>query len=185
MSGELAQVNRIGVGPTARVEIPVTLLVRLYCVEQKSTLEIGVFLGVSKKTVRLRLMENGIGRRTLREAFAVSTTHAQLLRAKGDKCLSWKGGRKLNQGYVMLYMPDHPDAAKYGGYVFEHRLLMEQIIGRPLRPGEEVHHENEQRDDNRPENLLLMTKADHMRHHAAKRHAEGDASFGFKKGGAM
>ena len=45
----------------------------------------------------------------------------------------------------------------------EHRIVMESAIGRRLRKDEIVHHRNRKRDDNRLENLELMTKQHHDR----------------------
>jgi hypothetical protein len=58
-------------------------------------------------------------------------------------------------GYILLKLPDHPNAAK-NGMVMEHIKVMSDMLGRPLRKGETVHHiNNNARDDNRPENLQL------------------------------
>lgn len=71
---------------------------------------------------------------------------------------AWKGGKVLHKaGYVMVHAPAHPRAQKRP-YVFEHILVMENVLGRYLEPYENVHHRNGVRDDNRPENLELWTR---------------------------
>lgn len=67
--------------------------------------------------------------------------------------------RRINGfGYAMVFVPGHPCAQK-SGYALESHVVMSAILNRPLLRGENVHHRNGIRDDNRPENLeLWLTK---------------------------
>lgn len=79
------------------------------------------------------------------------------------------GAKKLRcDGYVGIYFPDHPKSSK-DGYIMEHILVMESLIGRHLCDNEVVHHINKQKTDNRKENLVLMTKSEHMSLHSKER----------------
>lgn len=80
----------------------------------------------------------------------------------GSNNPQWKGGRTVRDGYVLIKMREHPSAV--GGYVREHRLVMEKHIGRYLSVGEIVHHVNGITTDNRIENLILCQSAkEHIR----------------------
>ena len=78
--------------------------------------------------------------------------------------------KKRKDGYIKVYLPTHPNSTK-DGYVMEHVLVMENKIGRYLKSNEVVHHINHIRDDNRLENLKLMTFKEHARFHMLERHA--------------
>ena len=85
--------------------------------------------------------------------------HNMKMTARRDKDSNfWKGGRINVSGYIKIFKPDHPNA-DVGGYVFEHRLVMEKHLGRYLTVKETVHHINHDKSDNRIENLQLMTQS--------------------------
>jgi len=69
---------------------------------------------------------------------------------KGPESSSWRGGKwKDKNGYIVT---------KHG---LEHRLIMEEHIGRKLHSWEYIHHINAIKDDNRIENLKIVTKKIH------------------------
>lgn len=83
----------------------------------------------------------------------------------GEHSGRWAGGRiQMRNGYVAIRCPEHPHADKAGN-VMEHRLVAENKIGRYLTRGENVHHINRIRNDNRPENLEVLTAVEHRRLH--------------------
>lgn len=101
-------------------------------------------------------------------------TQHQLRRGEGKYCSrscgaakkteavnpSWKGGRYVQKnGYVVITLVGR-------SRVYEHRQVMEQIIGRPLHAEEDVHHINRIRSDNRPDNLqLIANRSEHTKLH--------------------
>lgn len=78
--------------------------------------------------------------------------------AVGENCYQWKGGSYLDANGYKYIKNDHPNSRK-NRYVAEHHLVMSMHLGRPIdtKHGEEVHHKNGIRDDNRIENLELWT----------------------------
>jgi hypothetical protein len=80
----------------------------------------------------------------------------------------WNGGISYDfKGHRRLYLPQHPSANK-GGLIYEHRYIMEQHLGRRLHRWEVVHHINGIPDDNKINNLQLMTAREHNKLHNNK-----------------
>lgn len=68
------------------------------------------------------------------------------------------------------HCPGHPKANTFG-FVAQHRLVGETLVGRPLRANECVHHKDECRTNNRPSNLQVLPQTEHRRLHARERAA--------------
>lgn len=67
--------------------------------------------------------------------------------------------------YLCEYAPTHPRSTKEG-YIYSHILVAEEMLGRYLKQDECVHHIDENKYNNSPNNLIVFkTKADHAAYH--------------------
>ena len=134
-----------------RIDWPVEKMRHWYEVEEKTVAEIGAILGRNPKVVNKVCKKHGFRMRPRGQKF-------------GPKHKGWKGGRRIDKdGYVLIYCPDHPSANGRRKTVREHRLVMEQHLGRFLLPTEVVHHKDENKLNNDISNLeLFSTNAEHL-----------------------
>lgn len=126
--------------------------IRRMAEEGRDCAEISEAIGEpSREHVRRYLASMGISR-TVRGA------------RRGERNVAWNGGRRIDEdGYVLIHAPQH-HLADGGGYVREHRLVMEQKLGRPLAQGEVVHHIDGDKANNHPDNLeLFADNGQHLR----------------------
>ena len=153
-------------------------LYQKYIVEKLSTYQIAKIIDCGIATIWKYLKKYNIPTRTISESHKGALnpmygkhlseeTRRKMSEAKkgenspnygkfGKESSHWKGGRKKDSnGYWHIYNPNHPYADK-NGYVYEHRLVVEQYLGRYLLTNEVVHHINGIKDDNRIENLMVF-----------------------------
>lgn len=147
-------------------------LKRLYLIEGKSLGEIAKLKGTTDCTVLYALKKQGIPRRTLKEAMALTSRKGKYSQF-GKANPAWQEGRssKTKDGYIYVYLPRSDPffcmVAKRsrnpggGGHVLEHRLVMAKAIGKPIKPWQRVHHVNGIKDDNRLENLRFYPWGGH------------------------
>lgn len=157
---------------------------RLYIIEKKPMSQTAAEMGISVGLVHKLLHKNGIPIHRIMppkseaEKQRISKLHkgkvlTEETRRKisdGHKLHGIGHKKKRMDGYIAVYYPGHPCATN-AGYIMEHRYLMEQSIGRLLKPDEVVHHINHNRADNRLENLQLLTNKEHAALHMRERHA--------------
>lgn len=82
----------------------------------------------------------------------------------GSNSPFYKNGWTIDKnGYKLIHLPDHP-FANSSNYVREHRLVMENKLGRYLNPLEVVHHIDGDKLNNHPDNLELFSKnSEHLK----------------------
>lgn len=85
----------------------------------------------------------------------------------GDKNPFWKNGiyRDIS-GYIFIWIssndPFYSMHVQGKNYILEHRLIMAHYLNRCLEPWEIIHHKNGIKDDNRLENLELLSRKSHL-----------------------
>ena len=90
----------------------------------------------------------------------------------GENNPAYNGGRYICNGYWVRFVPDHPNATAKG-VMLEHRLVMEEKLGRYLTREEVVHHIDFDKLNNHPDNLMLFPdQGSHIRFHAKLRRGE-------------
>ncbi|MED1915786.1 HNH endonuclease [Bacillus thuringiensis] len=131
---------------------PDDVLYDLYVNQKQTGEEIAQIYNVTRKNVYLALKKAGI----------------EVRKPVGENHGAWKGGRVtcLSDGYVGIWNPDHPKANSVG-YVREHTLVAEDMLGRPLEDWENVHHIDLDKHNNAPSNLYICSRKDHARCHRA------------------
>lgn len=94
--------------------------------------------------------------------------------SKGKKSSQWmstkknafKTGRLVTEdGYIKVQCGNHPWLRK-NHYMSEHVKVMEEYIGRRIRPNEVVHHKDGNKTNNEILNLVLLTRREHHRLHS-------------------
>ncbi|MGN0449533.1 MAG: HNH endonuclease signature motif containing protein [Ruminococcus sp.] len=106
-----------------------------------------------------------------KETFKKTFCSRECVRFKSKIPPRKRNGYWYENGYKVLYVEGDKS-------IKEHIKVMEDYIGRKLTEDEVVHHINENRLDNRIENLQLMTRGEHSSYHRKKEIAEGKRLFG-------
>ena len=101
-----------------------------------------------------------------------------------NKASFWTAERRLQSRQRNTGKGENKTYKKFYGKHM-HRVVVEELMGRPLKDDEVVHHIDGDCTNNAPDNLTVMTQAEHTRLHSceywARRSEGGDAKHGSKK----
>jgi transposase-like protein len=135
--------------PSNFVDIPAAELTRMYVDEKMKMEDIAKHFECGESTVRTKIVQLGL---------TLDSTE-WLARRMARNSKKYKRAY-IHEGYKRIMLPNHPQCNR-DGYVDEHRYNAEQALGRYLAFGEQVHHINVDKGDNRVDNLAVLTKAQH------------------------
>lgn len=129
-------------------DFQVSQIVKLYVEGGLSAEAIGRQLDVRGDRIRLELRRKGI---QPRKRYATGSKHGL-----------WKGGRRVDKQSGYVWIRSSPEDPSYiwqmtngNGNVQEHRYVMALFLDRKLESYESVHHINDDKTDNRLDNLQL------------------------------
>jgi hypothetical protein len=153
------------------------ILERMYVTEKKSIPDIAKELEMKLSTVRYWLVKLGIELRSRADGVRAATHKlGSGLRGK-TRIFSNEWKENISKGRIS-YCELHAAgiSIKPSGYVeitrgenkyrSQHRVIMEDHLGRKLRSDEIVHHKDENKTNNLIENLAVMSASEHAKHHA-------------------
>lgn len=157
---------------------------RLY-VNGASTTEISLMAGISGKSVAMIVRKYKLTRSAhdrqvlakskpeLRKRMSLlargrpckETVKDTLRKRTGSKNHNWRSGLTISQGYI-CFTASRANGAHARKAL--HTLIAEWRLGRRLLPGEVVHHRDENKMNNHPDNIIVMNRSEHNKHHAIK-----------------
>lgn len=115
--------------------------------------------GVSKQAVWKKMNKLNINTRSLSESMS--------LVMKGENNPRYiKNEEVLRDGYIWIRKSNHPK--NNGGRIKRARWVMEKYLGRYLKKDENIHHMNGIKTDDNINNLMLVSRSEHMKIHRKK-----------------
>jgi hypothetical protein len=96
----------------------------------------------------------------------------------GEKCHRWNKDRIISShGYVKTRVGKSHPLSDSNGYAYEHLIVWVSAGNKKPDNGFILHHDNENRLDNRIENILLKKRGDHNKHHNQNKTRDNNGRF--------